>query len=313
MKVLVTGGAGFIGSSVVKVLEKKGAKVIVLDNFSSGNFKNLKDTKAEVIAASLLKENLFKKLPKVNAIIHEAAITDTTLKSDERMICENVEGFKNVLQFCLKKNIKLVYASSAGVYGNGPTPMRENQHLSPLNAYAYSKYLCDKIASSVVKKSSAPLIVGLRYFNVYGEGEYHKGKAASMIYQLYWQMRNKSEARIFKYGEQKRDFIYVRDVARITTSALDCRSSAIINVGCGEARSFNEVVAILNKVLKKNIKCTYFDNPYEEVYQNHTEADISLLYKKLKIKPEYSLQKGIETYISQIEKDEPYLWEKAYF
>ncbi len=296
MKILVTGGAGFIGSNVVRVLEAKGAKVVVLDDFSHASYKNLLDLKAEVICADILDHNLYKKLPKFDAVIHEAAITDTTLPDDRKMVMVNFEGFKNVFNLCSTKKIKLIYASSAGVYGNGPAPMKESQTLVPHNTYAYSKYLCDCYVRAYATKSKIPLVVGLRYFNVYGSGEYHKGVSSSMIYQLYLQMKENKLPRVFKYGEQKRDFIYVKDVARITVDALKLKKNAILNVGTGQPRSFNEIISCLNKSMKKSLEPDYFDNPYVGVYQDFTCADVNLL-KKSKLGANFSLEKGIEDYV----------------
>ena len=188
MRVLVTGGAGFIGSNIVKLLESKGAKVVVLDNFSCADYKNLLDTKADVVCADVADPLIFRKLPKFDAVIHEAAITDTTLADNAKMMQVNFTGSENILGFCFRKKIKLVYASSAGVYGDCKFPAKESQKLVPHNTYAYSKYLFDCLVQKTIKKVKTPLIVGLRYFNVYGPGEVHKGTAASMTYQLYLQI-----------------------------------------------------------------------------------------------------------------------------
>ena len=185
MRVLVTGGAGFVGSNVVKVLLEESCEVFILDDFSHADFKNLLGLDCNLIYGDVLDENIFKKLPHIDAVIHEAAITDTTLKDDRKMMAVNFGGFKNVLRYCIKKKVRLVYASSAGVYGDGSSPMKENQAPRPLNAYAYSKLLCDKEVVKISGSKDIPPLVGLRYFNVYGNGEDHKGKAASMIYQLY--------------------------------------------------------------------------------------------------------------------------------
>ncbi|MDP2923504.1 MAG: ADP-glyceromanno-heptose 6-epimerase [Candidatus Omnitrophota bacterium] len=297
MKALVTGAAGFIGSNVVKILEDRGAETFILDDFSYANFRNLEGTKGEVICADIVDGNIFNKLPKVDAIIHEAAITDTTLRDDKKMITVNYNGFRNVFNFCAGKKIKLVYISSAGVYGDGPSPMKETQKLRPLNAYAYSKYLCDCYASRYMAKKNLPLIVGIRYFNIYGPGEYHKGSAASMIYQLYLQMKEGKRPRVFKHGQQKRDFIYVKDVARLTVEALDLKKNLIVNVGTGKARSFNDIIAALNNAMGKNLKPDYFDNPFTGVYQDFTEADSSLLKKNFKTPPQFSLEEGILDYV----------------
>jgi ADP-L-glycero-D-manno-heptose 6-epimerase len=297
MKVLVTGGAGFIGSNVVKILEEKNIEVIILDDFSSANVRNLEGVNAQVICTDIRDESIFKKLPKVDAVIHEAAITDTTLKDDTKMITVNFNGFKNIFDFCLRKKSKLVYISSAGVYGDGHSPMKETQKAHPLNAYAYSKYLCDCYAAKIMAKKVLPLIVGIRYFNVYGPGEYHKGSAASMIYQLYLQMRVNKRPRVFKFGEQKRDFIYVKDAARLTVDALNLKKNLIVNIGTGKARSFNDIIAALNKAMGKNLEPDYFDNPFAGLYQDFTEADITLLKNSFKTTPQFSLEEGIADYV----------------
>jgi len=302
MKVLVTGAAGFIGSCIVKQLEEQGVKVVALDDFSHANFQNLHDCRGQLICADVSDKASLTKLPKVDAVIHEAAITDTTLKDDTKMVTVNFNGFLNILAWCLQKNARLVYASSAGVYGGGTSPMAESQKPTPLNTYGYSKYLCDREVIRLGKKLKIP-IIGLRYFNVYGPGEHHKlqSKSASMIYQLYLQVRSGKQPRVFKYGEQQRDFIYVKDVAAITIRALESKKSAILNVGTGKARSFNDIISILNKELGKKLKPEYFDNPYANVYQDHTQADTSLLQQTLKIKARYSLERGIADYVKFLE------------
>ena len=226
MGVLVTGAMGFIGSNVARLLEDRGIKTVLLDNFYASNSKNILGLEGKFIKADIADLKIFKKLPKLDAVIHQAAITDTTLKDDQLMLRVNFEGFRNVLKYCLSKKIKLVYASSAGVYGNGPMPAKENQRPAPLNMYGYSKYLCDCAVLELIKKHKNHSVVGLRYFNVYGYPEAHKDKAASMICQLYLQMIDGRRPRIFKYGKQERDFIYIKDVARATVKALELKDSA---------------------------------------------------------------------------------------
>jgi ADP-L-glycero-D-manno-heptose 6-epimerase len=296
MKVLVTGAAGFIGSNVAKILAKNNAKVFILDDFSHSNYKNLEGIAAEVICADILDEKIYKKLPKLNAVIHEAAITDTTLKDDTQMMMVNLEGFRNVLDFCLGKNLKLVYASSAATYGNGPSPMKETQSPRPMNIYGYSKQLCDVVAAKAMAIKANPLIVGLRYFNVYGPGEYHKGAAASMTYQLYRQMKAGIRPRVFKHGQQKRDFIYVKDVARITVSALELKKSTILNVGTGKPGSFNDMITYLNKALNADHQADYFDNPFVGLYQDETCADTAQL-DRLGLSAKYSFSDGVIDYV----------------
>ncbi|MDD4295281.1 MAG: ADP-glyceromanno-heptose 6-epimerase [Candidatus Omnitrophica bacterium] len=296
MRVLVTGGAGFVGSNVVKLLESKGAKTIIIDDFSHASFKNLEGVKSEVICADILDDSVLKKLPPVDAVVHEAAITDTVLDDNTKMMTINYNGFQKYLEYCLSKNIRLVYASSAGTYGDGQSPMKEDQKPRPLNTYAYSKYLCDVAFSKVYQKAGAG-IVGLRYFNVFGPGEAHKGKSSSMIYQLYLQMREGKNPRVFKFGEQKRDHVYVKDVARITAAAIELKESVIMNVGTGTARSFNDIIDALNSVMGTEYKPEYFDSPLTGVYQDHTQASIELL-EKFKLTAEYTLETGVKDYVS---------------
>ncbi len=297
MRILITGGAGLIGSNIVRMLEEKGIETVILDDFSSANYKNLLGVKGEIICGNILDDRVYKKLPKLDAVIHEAAITDTTLDDDTKMMMVNYNGFKNVFNFCQDKKIRLVYASSAGVYGWGASAMREDEKITPHNTYAYSKYLCDCLMQKNIQKGSSLIVVGLRYFNVYGPNEYHKKLSASMTYQLYLQMKAGKRPRIFKSGEQKRDFIYVKDAARITIEALESKQSVILNVGTGIPRSFNDIVANLNKVMGLDLKPDYFDNPYEGKYQNYTEADTTLLKEVLGTQARFSLEDGIEDYV----------------
>ena len=299
MRILVTGGAGFIGSNIVKILEARGDETVIVDDFSHASHKNLANVKGEIICGDILDQELYKKLPKVDAVIHEAAITDTTVTDDTRMMMVNYNGFKNILNFCLDKKIRLVYASSAGVYGNATIAMKEDGEIIPHNTYAYSKYQCDLLMKKVTAQFSTPIIVGLRYFNVYGPNEYHKGSSASMTYQLYLQMKEGKQPRVFKFGEQKRDFIYVKDVARITIEALNSKKTAVLNVGTGTPRSFNDIIASLNKTMGIDLKADYFDNPFIGKYQDYTEADTTLLKEVLSTQTEFSLEAGIEDYLKE--------------
>lgn len=296
MKVLVTGGAGFIGSNIVRLLESKGARVTVLDDFSHAHYKNLLGTHADVIAADVSDERIYKKLPAFDAVIHEAAITDTTCKDDVRMMRVNMEGTRAVVGFCLKHQSRLVYASSAATYGDGPSPMSEDQKPQPLNIYGYSKHRCDELVKPLFGKKGIPVIVGLRYFNVYGPYEFHKGAAASMTYQLYCQMKAGKRPRVFAYGEQKRDFIYVKDVARITVAALEVKKSTILNVGTGRPASFNEMIANINTALGTQWEADYFDNPFIGLYQDETCADTRQL-DALKLSAQYSFADGVQDYV----------------
>ncbi|WP_029522218.1 ADP-glyceromanno-heptose 6-epimerase [Persephonella sp. KM09-Lau-8] len=303
--ILITGGAGFIGANLALELQERypKAKILILDDFSSANFKNLKKFKGEVLACDVSTDELFFKVDdfQPELIFHMASITDTTVTDQELMMRKNVDGFKNILELAEDSEATVVYASSASVYGNvkEKVPLSEDREKSPENVYAFSKYIMDNIARDFSEQTGLK-VVGVRYFNVYGPGEAHKGKFASMIYQLYLQMKKNKRPRIFKWGEQKRDFVYVRDAVDATILAKEAPQSTVYNVGSGEARSFNEVIALLNKNLGTDFEPEYFDCPYD-FYQEFTQADMRKIKEELGFVPKYNLEKGIEEYIAILE------------
>lgn len=300
-KYLVTGGAGFIGSNIAKTLEAQGHEVTVLDDFSkNGHFKNLIGFKGDVITA-----DLFEYMPTdmyFDAIFHEAAITDTTVMDQKAMMEQNVEAFKNLLTFAADNEIKkVIYASSAATYGNGPVPNVETQPTHPENVYGFSKAIMDNVARQFADDNNDMKIIGLRYFNVYGPGEYFKGKMASMVYQLYNQMKAGKRPRVFKHGEQMRDFVYVKDIVKINLCALNNgKETGVYNAATGIPRDYNDIIKCLNKELGTNLEPEYIDNPYP-FFQLKTQADITKSKEKLGYEPDYSLEAGIADYVSILE------------
>lgn len=300
-KYLVTGGAGFIGSNIAKTLEAQGHEVTVLDDFSkNGHFKNLIGFKGDVITA-----DLFEYMPTdmyFDAIFHEAAITDTTVMDQKAMMEQNVEAFKNLLSFAAENEIKkVVYASSAATYGNGPVPNVETQPTHPENVYGFSKAIMDNVARQFAEDNNDMTIIGLRYFNVYGPGEYYKGKMASMVYQLYNQMKAGKRPRVFKNGEQQRDFVYVKDIVKINLCALNNgKETGVYNAATGIPRDYNTIIRCLNKELGTHLEPEYIDNPYP-FFQVKTQADITKSKEKLGYEPDYSLEAGIADYVSILE------------
>jgi ADP-L-glycero-D-manno-heptose 6-epimerase len=296
MKVLVTGGAGFVGSQLALELERQGEDVTILDNFSSGDHRNLLSFKGDIVTGDIRKPEDLGKIEEPDVIFHQAAITDTTIKDENTIFSVNVEGFRNILNYANKNNIDVIYASSAGVYGNGSIPMKENV-TAPLNAYSFSKLAMDNLAKK--QKDSGLRIVGLRYFNVFGPGEQFKEKTASMIFQLAQQMKE-GRPTIFKHGEQKRDHIYVKDVVNANILALKAEESCVVNVGTGNATSFNELINILNEVLSIQQEPEYIDNPYEKDYQTNTQADTAEAQEKIGFKAEYELKAAVKEYLEEI-------------
>lgn len=313
-KILITGGAGFIGSNLAFYFQKNhpNAHVIVFDSFrnnksfdngnprSLGHFKNLIGFMGEVIVGDINNKDDLNRLRdyKFDYIFHQAAISDTTLLDQELMIRTNLNAFKDILDMALEMDAGLIYASSAGVYGNSPAPNRVGHGELPENVYGFSKLAMDYLAYRYMREHPEMLIVGLRYFNVYGEREFYKGKTASMILQLGLQAIKNKKAKLFKYGEQKRDFVYIADVIQANIKAINAIKSGVYNVGYGIARSFNDIIECLKNELGE-FEVEYFDNPYS-FYQNHTEADIEPTAEFLGYMPRFSLEHGIKNYIDEI-------------
>ena len=297
---LVTGGAGFIGSNLVLTLQDlvPDARLTVIDDFRSGSFKNLAGYRGDLVAQDLSRLNWREQFgdERFDAIFHLASITDTTLHDQFVQVHDNVESFRRLLRFARASGSRVIYASSASTYGPATEASTELNGASPANVYAFSKVIMDNLAMRAAHESSDWTIIGLRYFNVYGPREAHKGVPASMVYHLSKQMKAGQRPRIFKQGEQKRDFVYVKDAVEAAIRALDAYQSGIYNVGSGNARSFNELVDTLNKCLGTKLEPQYIDNPHDH-YQNFTQADLRSVRGALGYKPQFSLESGVKDYM----------------
>jgi ADP-L-glycero-D-manno-heptose 6-epimerase len=300
---IVTGGAGFIGSNLTLALQEKfpGARLTVIDDFRSGNFKNLAGYRGDFVAQNLATLNWQEKFGDpaaagFDAIFHLASITDTTNHDQFEQVHDNVESFRRLLSFARPKKTRIIYASSASTYGAVTQASTESNGAAPENAYSFSKVIMDNIAKHAAAESPDWIIIGLRYFNVYGPREAHKGVPASMVYHLAQQMKTGQRPRIFKHGEQKRDFVYVKDVVEGSIRSLDSQKSGIYNLGSGQARSFNELVDVLNKCLGTNFQPDYIDNPHAH-YQNFTQADLTNVRSALGYEPRFPLEDGVRDYM----------------
>ncbi len=290
MRILVTGGAGFIGSNLAKYMFAHGHEVVVVDDFSSGSFKNLVKFTGEVMTDRCVNQPP----GRFDVIFHQASITDTTVVDQWKMMENNLERFRTVLTWAAAWKARVVWASSAAIYGNRPAPMRESDEPTPLNAYGYSKLAMERLAARWHAQAALP-IVGLRYFNVYGPGEGHKGKFASMIFQLAQQMKSGHRPRIFHDGNQRRDFVWIDDVIQANVKAMEADGCHVCNVGSGVSESFNAVIAELNRVMHLNLQPEYFENPYS-FFQKHTEADLTHAQEILGYAPKVGLVEGVRNY-----------------
>jgi len=296
----VTGAAGFIGSNLVLTLQERmpKARLTVIDDFRSGDFKNLAGYKGDFIAQNLATLDWREQFgeEKFDAIFHLASITDTTNHDQFVQTHDNVESFRRLLNFAKSNKTRVIYASSAATYGAANEAIVESNGAAPANIYAFSKVIMDNLANRAASDVSGWIIVGPRYFNVYGPREAHKGIPASMVLQLSRQIKAGQRPRIFKHGEQKRDFVYVNDVVEGSILALEAKESGIYNLGSGTARSFNELVDVLNRSLGTDFKPDYIENPHAH-YQNFTQADLTSVRSALGYEPRYSLETGVADYM----------------
>ena len=315
--ILITGGAGFIGSNLAFYFQKNfpNSNIIIFDCFrnekilsngnlqSFGHYKNLINFKGEVICGDISNSIDIKLLSKYkfDFIFHQAAISDTRIYDQEIIMKTNVNSFHDILEISRKNNAVLVYASSAAVYGNLPSPQTVGNE-NPENPYGYSKYLMDVFAMKYLSKYPKMTISGLRYFNVYGPREFYKNKTASMVIQLAHQILDGKAPKLFENSNMiLRDFIYIDDVIQANIKACSPKNNGVYNIGTGLPRSFQEIADILQKELNTNLGTEYFPNPYSG-YQTHTKADISSSKKNLDFKIEFSLESGIKAYIPEIKQ-----------
>jgi len=311
--IIVTGGAGFIGANVVKRLNELGEdKIFIVDNLSiSEKWKNLVDLSFEDYIhkdrfIDELKKDKFKL--SVKAIIHLGARSSTTEKDMDFLMENNYEYTKELAKWSIKSNVRFIYASSAATYGDGSIGFSDNHYLipklSPLNAYGYSKQIFDLWA---LKKGFLDKIVGLKYFNVFGPRENHKGDMRSMVLKAYEQIKRDGKIRLFKSynpkykdGEQLRDFIYIKDAVEMTLFFLEHpKLNGIFNVGTGIPRSWNDLAKAVFSALGTNPKIEYVDMPYEirDKYQYFTKAEMDKIRKSGYTKPTLSLEEAVKDYI----------------
>jgi ADP-L-glycero-D-manno-heptose 6-epimerase len=323
--IVVTGAAGFVGSNLVKALNDRGeTDVIAVDNLTNGDkFRNLVDCQ---IADYLDKEEFLRKLSlgafdeDISVVLHQGACSNT-MEGDGRYMMENNYRYSaELLDFCQSEEVPFIYASSAAVYGGGSTFREDPQFERPLNVYGYSKFLFDSLVRRRWSDNTAQ-VVGLRYFNVYGPREGHKGRMASVAYHFFNQYRAEGRVKLFEgsggyeAGEQRRDFVSVDDVIAVNLHFVaNPDSSGIFNVGTGRAQTFNEVaVATINalrlpqgetplslqEMLAKGlVEYVAFPAGLRERYQSFTQADLGQLSRIGYKAPFQTVEKGVARYIA---------------
>ncbi len=321
--IIVTGGAGFIGSALVWKLNRIGHdKIIIVDELGKDDkWKNLNGLK---FADFFHKDDfmglvLQKKFPfKVTAVIHLGACSATTEKDADYLMDNNVHYSQELAKFCLEHGTRFIYASSAATYGDGSVGYNDDESkldtLRPLNMYGYSKHLFD---TWIKRNGLLDKVAGMKYFNVYGPNEYHKNEMRSVVHKAFEQVRDTGKVQLFKShkpeykdGEQKRDFVYVKDAVDTTLHFLDHPDeNGIFNVGTGQAQTWVELVTALFEALNKPVNIEFVEMP-EEIrgkYQYFTEASLRKIRSAGYSKPISDLKTGVTDYVKN------YLLKDLYF
>jgi ADP-L-glycero-D-manno-heptose 6-epimerase len=322
--IVVTGGAGFIGSALIWALNRRGFDdILVVDRFLEGekwlNLRNLNiyDYMDKEIFRQKIQRERLPAQPEV--IFHLGACSATTETDMGYLMDNNYNYTRELASFALERDIRFIYASSAATYGAGEEGYDDDEEqlsrLKPLNKYAYSKHLFDIHAQ---KNEWLKQIAGLKYFNVYGPHEYHKGDMRSVIHKSFGQAKKDGEIRLFKshrkgikHGMQKRDFLYVKDAVEMTLFFMENPNvSGIYNVGRGKSRSFADLAKNVFETMELPENIVYFDMPEEirDRYQYYTEANIEKIRAAGFNGELHSLEAGIEDYLkTYLFKDDPYL------
>lgn len=303
-RILVTGGAGFIGSNFCNTNKHK-YKIIALDNLFLGDRDNL-DPDIQFIEGDACKREDLEKAGKVDFIVHFAGTSSAPMFMDDfvKGYVNSVQSFTQVLQCAKDTGVKKVlYASTSSLYGNNPMPLTEDQHVTPQNHYAVTKDLYENCAACFNRTYPQIDIIGFRFMSVYGPNEEAKGKYANIISQFAWDIARNRAPIIFGDGEQFRDFTHVSDVVQGITLALESDKklgAEIFNIGTGETASLNTVVKLLNKAFGKNIEPKYIKNPVKEVYIKGQHADISKIGKTLGYSPRVKMEEGLKNQVENL-------------
>ncbi len=327
MTIIVTGAAGFIGSNLVQALNRRGiSDIVAVDNLAQADkFRNLVDCE---IAEYVDKKDFLDVIEsgelggEIEAVLHQGACSDTMETDGRYMLDNNYRYSLSLLDWCQEESVPFIYASSASVYGNGSVFVESRECEAPLNVYGYSKFLFDQMVRHRLSDAGAQ-VVGLRYFNVYGPRESHKGRMASVAWHFFHQYRASGRVKVFEgtdgygNGEQRRDFVSIEDVVRVNLHFLDHGSmSGIFNLGTGRSQTFNDVaVATVNacralegeppltlEAMKAQRLVDYIAFPaaLEGKYQSFTEASLTKLRAAGYAGAFLSVEEGVSRYIPSL-------------
>ncbi|MEN9522690.1 MAG: hypothetical protein RL065_1067 [Bacteroidota bacterium] len=320
--IVITGAAGFIGSCLVSKLNENGfSNLILVDDFSNvDKQKNLeKKLFAETIHRDIFLNWFESNSSKIEFVFHIGAKTDTTLFDVQIFDTLNVNYSKSIWRICASNNIPMIYASSAATYGDGEFGYDDNEStipdLKPLNPYGQSKQDFDVWA--LQQTEQPPHWYGLKFFNVYGPNEYHKGRMASVVFHSYHQIKTnrfvklfKSHRKDFKDGEQLRDFVYVKDVVNVIMFLKKNKpNNGIYNLGSGKARTFKDLTTAIFNAVQQDCDIRYIDTPIDirDKYQYFTEANMAKLVSVGYTKPFTNIEAGVKDYVKNYLEGNKYL------
>ncbi|MGL6196785.1 MAG: ADP-glyceromanno-heptose 6-epimerase [Thermoguttaceae bacterium] len=329
--IIVTGGAGFIGSNILSGLETAGYNdVVVVDWLGDDEkWKNIaKRNLFDVVSPEELDDFLLKYKTEIETIVHMGAISTTTEKNVDKIVQSNIRLTWNLWEYCRDLGKRLIFASSAATYGAGENGFDDDDSqeylskLRPLNPYGWSKAFIDRKIAGIVaaedKRLTPPQFVGLKFFNVYGPNEYHKGGQKSVVAHIFPKVKNDEEVSLFKSynpryedGGQLRDFVWVGDIVDVTLWLLENpQVNGLFNVGSGEARTFADLAEAVWNSLDKTPKIKYIDMPegLREQYQYYTEANMTKLRATGYTKEMTRLEDGVRIFVRDfLNQDDQYL------
>jgi UDP-glucose 4-epimerase len=306
-KILVTGGAGFIGSNFCNMMAEKGHEVVAFDDLSLGKEDNLSDKVKFVKGDANKHEDLERAGTDFEYIVHLAASSSAPMFAKDMYWAyqNNVAGHIRVMLFAKEIGAKkLLFASTSSIYGNNPTPLTEDQQVTPPNHYSVTKFAQEN-ASRCYSSVEGLEIIAFRFMSIYGLNEGHKTTFANLVSQFIWMMKKGEQPTLYGDGKQERDFTNVKDVCQGIEKAMETEKKygfTVFNIGTSKSINLIDLVALMNKVMRTNIEPKFIPNPVKEGYVRNQLADITKISTELGYKPTVELEDGIKEIVDNLDR-----------
>jgi len=294
MKILITGGLGFIGSNITERLVADGHEVTVLDNLHTGNEANVSAVKDKIKIVKADSGKVADIGEKFDIILHQGVYSSSPMyKENKHLTATVIDEMISILEYARENGTKVVFASSSSVYNQNNPPHKEDMEIKVTDYYTEGRYAMERVAQ-LYHELYGIKVIGLRYFSIYGPHEKFKGKYANLITQFLWAMKKGEDIVVFGDGKQTRDFVYIGDVVEANIKAMNSEIGfGVFNVGTGGSVTINEMIEMLGKKLGKQPKIEHIENKIKN-YVAHTQADVSLAEQRLGFRAKIPLEKGIE-------------------